>query len=156
VPSPLSAGILLFRRNRGDTEVLLIRPGGPFWNKRDEGAWMIPKGGIDAGESAEAAAIREFGEELGQPLASTPQPLCRIRQSGGKIVEAFFAEGDFDTAALKSASFELEWPRHSGNVRSYPEAEEARWMTLAEARRMMLPSQLPMLDALEKKLQPTR
>lgn len=156
MPPPLSAGIILYRRRSGETQVLLIRPGGPFWSKRHEGAWMIPKGGIDDGESAEAAAIREYAEELGSRLQSTPHPLCRIRQSGGKIVEVFAAEGDFDPAGLSSAEFEMEWPRRSGKIQRFPEAEEARWMTLGEARRMMLVSQLPILDALETKLQSTR
>ena len=156
MPPPLSAGILLFRQRSGETEVLLIRPGGPFWANRHDGSWMIPKGGIDDGESAEAAAIREYAEELGAPIESTPHRLCRIRQSGGKIVEVFAAEGDFDPASLNSAEFEMEWPRRSGKMQRFPEAEEARWMTLAEARRMMLASQLPILDALEAKLQSTR
>jgi predicted NUDIX family NTP pyrophosphohydrolase len=152
VPPPRSAGILLFRRRDGETEVLLIHPGGPFWANRNVGAWMIPKGGIDDGERAEDAALREFEEELGAPLTSIPFRLCEVQQSGGKIVEAFAAEGDFDPAKLSSSEFEMEWPRHSGAVRRFPEADQARWMTLAEARRMMLPSQLPMLDVLELKL----
>ena len=156
MPPPLSAGILLFRQRSGATEVLLIRPGGPFWANRNDGSWMIPKGGIDDGETAEAAAIREYAEELGAPLESTPHRLCRIRQSGGKIVEVFVAEGDFDPARLNSAEFEMEWPRRSGKMQRFPEAEDARWMTLAQARRMMLASQLPILDALEAKLQSTR
>ena len=88
MPTPLSAGILLFRRQGRETEVLLIHPGGPYWARKDAGAWMIPKGGVDEGERAEAAALREFEEELGTPLASTPFPLCRVKQSGGKLVEA--------------------------------------------------------------------
>lgn len=152
MPPPLSSGILLFRRRDGDTEVLLIHPGGPYWARKDVGAWMIPKGGVDEGERAEDAAVREFEEELGAPLASAPFRLCRVRQSGGKIVEVFAAEGDFDPRRLKSTDFEMEWPRGSGELRRFPEADQARWMTLAEARRMMLPSQLPMLDALESSL----
>lgn len=156
MPPPLSAGIILFRKRSGETEVLLIHPGGPFWASRHQGAWMIPKGGLDQGETLEAAAVREFGEELGTPLSSKPWPLCRIRQSGGKVVEVFAAEGDFDPAKLDSASFEMEWPRRSGTMQAFPEADEARWMTLDEARRMMLASQVPILDALEAKLQSTR
>lgn len=152
MPPPLSAGILLFRRSESETEVLLVHPGGPYWTKKDEGAWMIPKGGVDEGEEPADAAIREFQEELGSPLATVPFPLCRIRQSGGKIVEVFAAEGDFDPAALSSMHFEMEWPPRSGSMQLYPECDQARWMTIAEARRMMLPSQLPMLAALEDML----
>jgi len=152
VPPPLSAGILLYRKRSGETEVLLIHPGGPFWTKKQAGAWMIPKGGIDAGEEAADAALREFEEELGAPPPAQAFPLCRIKQSGGKVVEVFAAEGDFDPAALKSIHFEMEWPPRSGRMQRYPEADDARWMTLPEARRMMLPSQLPMLDALEARL----
>ena len=152
VPPPLSSGILLFRRNGGDVQVLLIHPGGPYWANKQAGAWMIPKGGVDEAESPEDAAVREFEEELGLPLAFEPFPLCRIRQSGGKVVEVFAAEGDFDVAKLNSAEFEMEWPPRSGETRRYPEADDARWMTVEKARRMMLPSQLPILDALEEKL----
>jgi len=154
VPTPLSAGVLLFRRNGGgETEVLLIHPGGPYWARKDEGAWMIPKGGVGPGESPADAAVREFEEEVGMALATAPVPLLRIRQSGGKTVEVFAAEGDFDPTFLRSIEFEMEWPPRSGIVRRFPECDEARWMRLDEARRMMLPSQLPILDALEEKLQ---
>jgi predicted NUDIX family NTP pyrophosphohydrolase len=152
VPPPLSAGIILFRQRDAGTEVLLVHPGGPYWANKNVGAWMIPKGGVDEGEDPAAAAIREYEEELGAPVPSAPFRLCRIRQSGGKIVEVFAAEGDFDCSHLKSLEFEMEWPRRSGDMRRFPEVDEARWMTLEEARRMMLPSQLPILDALEAKL----
>jgi predicted NUDIX family NTP pyrophosphohydrolase len=152
VPAPLSAGILLFRRHSGETEVLLIHPGGPFWTKKQAGAWMIPKGGIDPGEEAADAALREFEEELGSPPPAQPFPLCRVKQSGGKIVEVFAAEGNFDPRNLNSTEFEMEWPPRSGRMKRYPEADDARWMTLAEARRMMLPSQIPILDALDARL----
>jgi predicted NUDIX family NTP pyrophosphohydrolase len=156
VPPPLSAGILLYRRRGGETEVLLIHPGGPYWSGKDAGAWMIPKGGVAEGEATRDAAAREFEEETGSALASEPFPLCRIRQSGGKIVEVFAAEGDFDPAALDSTEFEMEWPPRSGQLRHFPEADRARWLTFAQARRIMLVSQLPMLDALETKLQSMR
>ncbi|WP_246448806.1 NUDIX domain-containing protein [Sphingomonas sabuli] len=152
MPPPLSAGILLYRHTGGATEVLLIHPGGPYWAKKDAGAWMIPKGGVDAGEALADAAVREFREELGSALDRPPQPLVRIKQSGGKIVEVFAAEGDFDPARLDSLHFEMEWPPRSGRMQSFPECDAARWMDLAEARRMMLKSQLPILDALEEKL----
>jgi len=152
MPQPHSAGILLYRAPGGTTEVLLIRPGGPYWNNRDAGAWMIPKGGIEPGESPAEAALREFEEETGMHLAVTPFPLARVRQAGGKSVEAFAAEGEFDCATLKSNEFEVEWPPRTGRFRSFPEVTEARWMTFAQARAMMLPSQLPLLDALEASL----
>jgi predicted NUDIX family NTP pyrophosphohydrolase len=152
VPQQLSAGILLFRRTGGDLEVLLTHPGGPFWRSKDIGAWMIPKGAIEQGETAEEAAVREFEEELGSPLAATPSYLCTIRQKAGKIVETFAAEGDFDPGSLSSLKFEMEWPPRSGERASFPEVDRAEWMTLAEARERILPSQLPILDALEERL----
>jgi predicted NUDIX family NTP pyrophosphohydrolase len=152
MPPPLSAGVLLFRERGGDTEVLLIKPGGPFWRNKDAGAWMIPKGAVEAGEVPAEAALREFEEETGTRLSSVPFPLARIRQAGGKIVEAFALEGDLDAAAVTSNAFEVEWPPRSGQLERFPEVAEARWMGLAEARAMMLPSQLPLLDALEEKL----
>ncbi len=152
MPQPPSAGILLFRERDGAVEVLLIKPGGPFWRNRDEGAWMIPKGAIEPGETPADAAIREFEEEIGMPLTAVPFPLCTIKQSGGKIVEVFAAEGDVDPTAIASIHFEMEWPPKSGELQSFPEAEEAHWMKLTEARRMMLPSQLPILAVLEERL----
>ena len=148
---PQSAGILLFREG-GGIEVLLIRPGGPFWRNKDAGTWMIPKGAIEAGEAPVEAALREFAEETGTTLHSVPFALAKIRQAGGKQVEAFAVEGDLDASAVRSNHFEIEWPPRSGRLQSYPEVEQARWMTIAEARAMMLPSQLPLLDALEDKL----
>ena len=133
-------------------EVLLIRPGGPYWRNKDAGAWMIPKGMVEPGETAVDAALREFAEETGTALDAIPAPLATVRQAGGKRVQAFAAEGDLDAEAIRSIHFELEWPPRSGKIERFPEAEEARWMSLAEARAMMLPSQLPMLDALEQSL----
>jgi predicted NUDIX family NTP pyrophosphohydrolase len=152
MPRPLSAGILLFRRRGGAMQVLLIKPGGPFWRSRDAGSWMIPKGAIELGESPIEAALREFEEETGTRLDSEPFPLATVRQSGGKTVEAFALEGDLDAAAVTSIEFEMEWPPRSGELRRYPEVAEARWMDLREARALMLPSQQPLLDALEEKL----
>jgi predicted NUDIX family NTP pyrophosphohydrolase len=153
MPSPLSAGVLLFRDRGGAIEVLLVKPGGPYWRNQDVGAWMIPKGGVEAGEVPAEAALREFEEETGMHLVVTPFPLARVRQAGGKWVEAFAAEGDFDCSNLTSNLFEAEWPPKSGRRQSFPEIVEARWMTIDHARAMMLPSQLPLLDALEAKLQ---
>ena len=154
MPPPRSAGILLFRDRDGTIEVLLIKPGGPFWSNKDAGAWMIPKGMVEPGEAAAEAALREFEEETGTRLSAVPFPLVTVRQSGGKIVEAFAVEGDLDAAAITSIDFEMEWPPKSGRRVRFPEAEAARWMTLVDAREMMLPSQLPLLDALEERLRP--
>jgi predicted NUDIX family NTP pyrophosphohydrolase len=152
MPPPLSAGILLFRQERGATQVLLIKPGGPFWRGKDAGAWMIPKGMVEPGEAPAETALREFAEETGTSLSAVPFPLATVKQAGGKIVEAFAVEGDLDPTSIRSNEFEIEWPPRSGRIVRFPEVSEARWMSLAEARAMMLPSQLPLLDALEQKL----
>jgi len=149
---PHSAGVLLFRQRDGEIEVLLIKPGGPFWKNKDAGAWMIPKGMVETDEMPAEAALREFAEETGTRLTAVPFPLATVKQAGGKIVEAFAVEGDLDPAAIQSIDFEMEWPPRSGKLEQFPEAEEARWMSLDEARKMMLPSQLPLLVALETKL----
>jgi predicted NUDIX family NTP pyrophosphohydrolase len=151
VPPP-SAGILLYRRRGEALEVLLVHPGGPFWRGRDEGAWMIPKGLVEEGEDPLACALREFEEELGTRPAGTPRPLGRIRQKGGKWVDAFALEGDLDAGAVVSNSFTVEWPPKSGRLQSYPEVDRAAWFPLGEARAKILPSQAPLLDALEAAL----
>ena len=132
--------------------MLLIRPGGPYWRNKDAGAWMIPKGTLEPGEKPADAALREFSEETGTRLTAVPFPLTTVRQAGGKIVQAFAVEGDLDPALVHSNDFELEWPPRSGRFQRFPEVAEARWMSLAEARAMMLPSQLPLLNALEGRL----
>jgi predicted NUDIX family NTP pyrophosphohydrolase len=153
---PHSAGILLFRQREGATQVLLIKPGGPFWKNKDAGAWMIPKGLIEPGEAPAEAALREFEEETGTKPDAVPFPLATVRQAGGKRVEAFAVEGDLDPADVRSNEFELEWPPKSGKRQLFPECEQARWMSVAEARIYMLPSQQPLLDALEAKLKESR
>jgi len=147
-----SAGILLHRRREGALQVLLAHPGGPFWARRDDGGWTIPKGLVDAGESAEAAARREFLEELGAEAIGELVPLGSVRQRGGKHVEAFALEGDFDVAALRSNTFETEWPPRSGRMQTYPEIDRAAWMDLATARIKLLEAQRPLLDRLEAAL----
>src|ERR1700752_818326 len=122
MPPPLSAGILLFRRHSDRTEVLLIKPGGPFWRNKDAGAWMIPKGMVEQGEAPAEAALREFEEETGTRLTTVPFPLATVKQAGGKLVEAFAVEGALDPAAIRSNEFELEWPPHSGRRQRFPEA----------------------------------
>jgi predicted NUDIX family NTP pyrophosphohydrolase len=151
VPQPRSAGILLYRF-REEVEVLLAHPGGPFWQSRDLGAWMIPKGAIEAGETPAEAAVREYCEEVGGPPPAAPWALCSIRQKAGKLVDVFAAEGDFDPAFLKSSTFEMEWPPRSGIAAAFPEIDKARWMTLGEARAAILPSQSSILDALEERI----
>lgn len=145
----LSAGILLHRPGAAGPEVLLVHPGGPFWRRRDEGAWQLPKGGVEPGETLEQAARREFTEELGHCPSGPLRPLGRIRQAGGKQVEGFALAGDFDIATLSSIRFDLEWPPGSGRIGSYPEVDEARWFDLeAAAAGPMLASQRPLLDRL--------
>jgi predicted NUDIX family NTP pyrophosphohydrolase len=152
MPPPLSAGILLFRLGSGKTEVLLVKPGGPYWRNKHAGAWMIPKGMVEPGEAPAEAALREFEEETGTRLTTVPFPLATVRQAGGKLVQAFAVEGNLDPEAVRSIEFELEWPPRSGRRERFPECEQARWMSLAEARNLMLPSQLPLLDALEARM----
>ena len=147
-----SAGILLYRRRGGAVEVLLIHPGGPFWRGKDAGAWMIPKGQVEAGEEPLACALREFEEELGMRPKGEPRPLCRIRQKGGKWVETFALEGDLDAERIVSNSFRLEYPPKSGAYRDFPEVDAAAWYGLDDARAKILPSQAPILDALEAEL----
>jgi predicted NUDIX family NTP pyrophosphohydrolase len=144
-----SAGILLHRGGGGAApEVLLVHFGGPYWRGKQAGAWSIPKGLIGDGESAEAAARREFHEELGRAAEGPLRPLATIRQKGGKIVEAFALEGDLDAEAIESNLFTIEWPPKSGRMASFPEVDRARWFALDEARAMILPSQLPLIDSL--------
>ena len=144
-----SAGIVLYRRPAGTVEVLLAHPGGPFWQRRDTGAWTIPKGLLLDGESADAAARREFEEEMGSPATGPLQPLGRVRQRSGKWVEAFAMEGDLDAGTVRSNTFELEWPPRSGQRQTYPEVYRAQWFTLEQAQLRILPAQAPLLDRLE-------
>jgi predicted NUDIX family NTP pyrophosphohydrolase len=144
-----SAGILLYRRRPHGLDVLLAHPGGPFWHARDEGAWGIPKGGPMEGETPEQTARREFEEELGTPATAPLQPLGRLRQRGGKWVEAFAMEGDFDPDHLNSMMFRMEWPPRSGRFSEFPEVDRAQWFALDAARDKMLESQRPLLDRLD-------
>jgi predicted NUDIX family NTP pyrophosphohydrolase len=153
VATKRSSGILLYRsRGDGETEFLLVHPGGPYWAKRDEGAWSIPKGGIEAAEDSREAALRELDEELG---AGAPElspgeliELGSIRQRAGKVVDAWAAEGNFDPAALDSNTFEMEWPPRSGREVEFPEVDRADWFELEAARRKLLPAQGEFLDRL--------
>lgn len=143
-----AAGILLFRRGGSALEVLLVHMGGPFWARKDAGAWSIPKGEVGAGEDAMAAARREFEEETGAAITEPLRAIGQLTQSGGKIVHAWAVEQDFDPARLRSNTFKMEWPAGSGRLREFPEVDRAAWFDLAEAARRILPSQRPFLDRL--------
>ena len=136
-----SAGILMFRRRGGEIEVLLMHPGGPFWAKKDAGAWSIPKGEYAQGEDALAVAKREFEEETGTRPDGKFLPLGEVVQAGGKIVTAWALEGDFDPATLTSNRFELEWPPKSGRKISFPEVDRAQWFSPSEALQKILAAQ---------------
>jgi predicted NUDIX family NTP pyrophosphohydrolase len=144
-----SAGILMYNQNGGVLRVLLVHPGGPFWRNRDLGAWSIPKGEFDEGEDAEAAARREFREELGIEADGPLRALGDIRQRSGKIVCAFALEGDLDVSAVRSNTVAIEWPPRSGRTAHVPEVDGAAWLDLPLARRKILASQKPLLDRLE-------
>lgn len=147
-----SAGLLLYRVVEGRLEVLLGHPGGPFWARKDDGAWSIPKGEY-TDEDPWHAARREFSEELGMPAPDGPRiDLDPVKQAGGKVVTAFGVEGDLDVADAESNTFELEWPKGSGNVREYPEVDRVAWFPLSAARSKVLKGQLPLLDQLEQRV----
>jgi predicted NUDIX family NTP pyrophosphohydrolase len=146
-----SAGILLYQRVGGDIRVLLVHPGGPFWAKKDLGAWSIPKGEIVPGEDCLAAAVREFEEETGVHLSGDFLPLGEIQQKSGKRVTAYAHCRDLAAAAIKSNMCEIEWPPRSGRRLLIPEIDRAEWFDLAEARRKILPGQLPLLERLAAK-----
>jgi predicted NUDIX family NTP pyrophosphohydrolase len=147
-----SAGILLHRQRGGATQVFLVHPGGPFWKTKDEGAWSIPKGEVNAGEDHLAAAIREFAEETGTTLAGDFRALPAIKQAGGKWVHAFALAGDLDPATLTSNEFEMEWPPSSGRRLHFPEVDRGAWFPLDEARSRMNKGQAALLDALDQLL----
>jgi predicted NUDIX family NTP pyrophosphohydrolase len=145
-----SAGILLYRVAGDGPELLLVHPGGPFWTKKDLGAWTIPKGEIDDGEEPRACALRELDEELGSPPALDPEDLIElgsVRQRA-KIVDAWAAEADFDPASLRSNTFAMEWPPSSGEEREFPEVDRAEWFEPDLARRKILPAQAELIDRL--------
>ena len=152
-----SAGLLLYRRRQRGVQVLLVHPGGPFWARKDEGAWGIPKGEYSPGEDPLAAARREFAEETGAvPPAGEAVALGAFRQGSGKIVQAWALEGDFDPARLKSNTFTMEWPPRSGRTLEVPEVDRAGWFTPEEAMRKLLEGQRPILEALLQRCQTLR
>ncbi|WP_130342451.1 NUDIX domain-containing protein [Herbihabitans rhizosphaerae] len=144
-----SAGILLYRTENGRLEVLLGHMGGPFWARKDAGAWSVPKGEYTDDEAPEAAARREFTEELGLPVPDGDlEPLGEVRQSGGKTVTVWALEGDLDPAAVVLGTFTMEWPKGSGNVREFPEVDRVEWFDLDTAREKIVKAQQVFLDRL--------
>ena len=135
-------------RRRAGIEVLLVHPGGPFWSKKDLGAWSIPKGEVEAGEDPLAVARRELTEETGFTVEGNLADLAAIQQAGGKLVHAWAAEGDFDVTRLRSNTFTMEWPPQSGRIQEFPEVDRGAWFPIAEARRRILAGQIAFLDRL--------
>jgi predicted NUDIX family NTP pyrophosphohydrolase len=147
-----SAGLLQYRRRNGAIEVLLVHLGGPFWSKRDAGAWFIPKGELEPGEDALAAARREFREETGFDAAPPFLPLGDVRQRSGKRVTAFACAGDCDPSALRSNTFVTEWPPKSGRTREFPEVDRAAWFGLGAAREKIHAAEAEFLARLDHAL----
>jgi predicted NUDIX family NTP pyrophosphohydrolase len=143
-----SAGILMYKRAGGEIRLLLVHPGGPFWARKDLGAWSIPKGEYEPGEDPLAAAKREFAEELGAEPRGEFIELGELVQPSRKLITAWAVEGDFDTRALKSNTFELEWPPKSGRKQTFPEVDRAEWFSVAAARKKILPGQSGFIDRL--------
>jgi predicted NUDIX family NTP pyrophosphohydrolase len=145
----LSAGVLVYRTRDGVVEVLIAHPGGPFWARKDDGAWSIPKGEYADGDDAWAAAQREFGEELGLPVPAGPRvDFGPLKQPSGKVVTAFAVRGDLEVTDARSNTFELEWPKGSGRMREFPEVDRVAWFPVAQARTKLLKGQRAFLDQL--------
>jgi predicted NUDIX family NTP pyrophosphohydrolase len=147
-----SGGLLLYRREQKEVQVLLVHPGGPYWAKRDDGAWSLPKGEYDADEDPLEVAIREFREELGvvPPDVSSPEYLGELRQRSGKLVSAWAVEGDLHLGAVHSNTFTMEWPPRSGRMREFPEVDRAGWFGLEAARRKLVAGQVGFVDRLSE------
>lgn len=148
MPKKLSAGIVLYRRTGERLEVFLVHPGGPFWAKKDAGAWSIPKGEYAEGEDPEAVARREFQEETSCEVTGRLQVLTPLKQPSGKVISAWAVEGDFDPALLKSSMFPLEWPPRSGKIQHFPEVDRGAWFDILTAQEKMLAGQRPFLSEL--------
>jgi predicted NUDIX family NTP pyrophosphohydrolase len=149
-----SAGLLLYLYRQEELEVLLVHPGGPFWANKDEGAWSIPKGEYPPEEDPLTAAYREFKEETGCETAGEAIPLGSLKQPSGKIIQAWALKGDCDAAGIRSNTFTLEWPPHSGRRQEFPEVDRAAWFTLEAARKKIHPGQVGFLEELERILAP--
>jgi predicted NUDIX family NTP pyrophosphohydrolase len=148
-----SAAILLYRRRQDEVEVLLVHPGGPFWARKDLGAWSLPKGEVAPDEAAVETARREFLEETGMAIDGRFTKLEPVKQKGGKTVLAWAVEGDFDPSRLRSNTFSMEWPPKSGRVQAFPEVDRAEWFPVAEARNRILEAQADFLDQLVRLLE---
>ena len=150
MPATRSAGVLLYRIGPdGDVEVLIGHMGGPFWARKDDGGWSIPKGEAAPGEEPFEVARREFAEELGSPVPATDfQPLGEVRQAGGKVLTVWAAEGDLDADAARSNTFPLEWPPRSGRLQEFPEIDRSAWFAVDVARQKLVKGQVPFLDRL--------
>jgi predicted NUDIX family NTP pyrophosphohydrolase len=144
----ISAGILLYRVRGHAIEVFLVHPGGPYWARKDDGAWSIPKGETEDGADLLATAYTEFHEETGSPLQGQPVPLAPLKQPGGKVVHAWAVQGDIEATSIRSNTFAIEWPPRSGKTREFPEVDRAGWFDLATARQKLLAGQRGFLDQL--------
>jgi predicted NUDIX family NTP pyrophosphohydrolase len=147
-----SAGLLLYRIKNIEPEVFLVHPGGPFWLKKDAGAWSIPKGEIEENEEPLKVAMREFTEETGQNINGEFIPLTPVKQKAGKIISAWAVEGDADEKRIISNTFEIEWPPKSGKMKSFPEIDRAEWFSIQIAKEKINPGQSPLLDELIKRV----
>jgi len=145
-----SAGLLIYRRKAKTIEMLLVHPGGPFWAKKDEGAWSIPKGELNDNENPLAAAVREMKEETGIKVSGNFIELTPVKQKSGKWVYAWAIEKELDIENIKSNTFDMEWPPRSGNKKSFPEIDKAAWFNTNEARKKIIDGQIPLIDQLEK------
>ena len=154
MPPRPSAGLLVYRRGAHGVEVLLVHPGGPYWARKDAGAWTIPKGVIEPGEEPLQAARREFQEETGSSIGGAFVPLRPVTMKSGKVVHAWAVSGDIDPSAITSVTFAIEWPPRSGRQQQFPEVDRAAWFTVDEARRRILPAQAPLLDDLLRQIPP--
>jgi predicted NUDIX family NTP pyrophosphohydrolase len=148
-----SAGILLYRLRTRTIEALLAHPGGPFWARKDDGAWSIPKGEYEEGTDALEAAKREFHEETGCEVHGETVPLMPVRQPSGKVISVWAVAGDLDAMSIRSNSFRMEWPPKSGQLQEFPEVDRAEWFDLCTAHRKILPGQRPFLAQLEQMVQ---
>ena len=151
-----SAGLLVYKRAKSGHQIFLVHPGGPFWAKKDRGAWSIPKGEFAEGEEALAAACREFREEVGQDVAGPFVALTPRRQPSRKMIHAWAVEGEVDAEALVSNEFELEWPPRSGRMQRFPEVDAGAWFAFDEAKGRIQPGQLPILEELAQLLEERR